>query len=81
MLLAPAFPAGLPRELIIVPHRVLHYLPFHALMPTPGRYLLQDSLVYYLSSASLMQFTREKQPQPRLPRLSPLAIPIWKTLP
>jgi CHAT domain-containing protein len=60
-LLAPAFPAGLPRELIIVPHRVLHYLPFHTLMPTPGRYLLQDSLVYYLSSASLMQFTREKE--------------------
>jgi CHAT domain-containing protein len=60
-LLAPAFPGGLPRELIIVPHRVLHYLPFHALMPTPGRYLLQDSLVSYLSSASLLQFTREKQ--------------------
>jgi CHAT domain-containing protein len=61
MLLAPAFPAGLPRELIIVPHRVLHYLPFHTLIPTPGRYLLQDSLLYYLSSASLLQFTREKQ--------------------
>ncbi len=60
-LLAPAFPAGLPAELIVVPHRVLHYLPFQALMPTPDRYLLQDSLVYYLSSASLMQFTREKQ--------------------
>jgi CHAT domain-containing protein/tetratricopeptide (TPR) repeat protein len=60
-LLAPAFAAGSPRELIIVPHRVLHYLPFHTLMPTPGRYLLQDSLVYYLSSASLMQFTREKE--------------------
>jgi CHAT domain-containing protein len=59
-LVAPAFPAGLPRELIIVPHRVLHYLPFHALMPAPGRYLIQDSLVYYLSSASLMQFTRAK---------------------
>ncbi len=64
-LLAPAFPAGLPRELILVPHRVLHYLPFHALMPTADRYLLQDSLVYYLSSASLMQFTREKQPAAR----------------
>ncbi|MEK7204054.1 MAG: tetratricopeptide repeat protein, partial [candidate division NC10 bacterium] len=60
-LLAPAFPGGLPRELIIVPHRVLHYLPFHALMPASGRYLLQDSLVSYLSSASLLQFTREKQ--------------------
>ena len=61
MLLAPVFPAGLPRELIVVPHRVLHYLPFHALMPAPGRHLIQDSLVSYLSSASLLQFTREKQ--------------------
>lgn len=61
-LLAPAFPSGLPRELVIVPHRMLHYLPFHSLMSAPGRYLLQDSLVYYLSSASLLQFTREKEP-------------------
>lgn len=61
ILVAPAFPAGLPRELLIVPHRTLHYLPFHALMPAPGRYLVQESLVYYLSSASLMQFTREKE--------------------
>jgi CHAT domain-containing protein/uncharacterized protein HemY len=60
-LVAPAFPDRPPRELIIVPHRALHYLPFHALMPAPGRYLMQDSLVYYLSSASLMQFTRGKQ--------------------
>ncbi|HSB73978.1 MAG TPA: CHAT domain-containing protein [Candidatus Methylomirabilis sp.] len=60
-LVAPAFPAGLPRELLIVPHRALHYLPFHALMSAPGRHLVQDSLVYYLSSASLMQFTREKE--------------------
>jgi CHAT domain-containing protein len=60
-LVGPAFPGGLPRELIIVPHRVLHYLPFHTLMPAPGRYLLQDSLMSYLSSASLLQFTREKQ--------------------
>jgi CHAT domain-containing protein/Tfp pilus assembly protein PilF len=61
MLLVPAFPAGLPREIIVVPHRVLHYLPFHALMSGPDRYLIQDCLVSYLSSASLLQFTREKQ--------------------
>lgn len=60
-LVAPAFPRGLPRELIIVPHRVLHYLPFQALMSAPDRYMLQDSLVYYLSSASILQFTREKE--------------------
>jgi CHAT domain-containing protein len=64
LLLAPAFAAGSPRDLVIVPHRVLHYLPFHALMSAPDRYLIQDSLISYLSSASLMQFTREKA-QPR----------------
>jgi CHAT domain-containing protein len=60
LLVAPAFAAGSPRDLVIVPHRVLHYLPFHALMSAPDRYLIQDSLISYLSSASLMQFTREK---------------------
>ncbi|MBI4736826.1 MAG: CHAT domain-containing protein, partial [candidate division NC10 bacterium] len=59
-LLAPALPAELPRELIIVPHRVLHYLPFHALMPAPDRCLIQEAALYYYSSASLMQFTRAK---------------------
>jgi CHAT domain-containing protein len=30
-------------------------------MSAPDRYILQDSLVYYLSSASILQFTREKE--------------------
>jgi len=59
-LVGPAFPGGPPRELIIVPHRVLHYLPFHALMRTPDRFLIQEVPLYSYSSASLMQFTREK---------------------
>jgi CHAT domain-containing protein len=60
-LVAPAFPVGFPRELLIVPHGVLHYLPFQALMPAPGRYLIQETPLYYYSSASLIHFTREKQ--------------------
>ena len=60
-LLGPAFRSRLPRKIIVVPHRALHYLPFHALMPAPGQYLIQDTQVSYLSSASLLQFTREKQ--------------------
>ncbi|MBI3121572.1 MAG: CHAT domain-containing protein, partial [candidate division NC10 bacterium] len=48
------------RELLIVPHDALHYLPFQALMSAPGRYLIQDAPLYYYSSASLMQFTRAK---------------------
>jgi len=48
------------RELLIVPHDALHYMPFQALMPVPGRYLIQEAPIYYYSSASLMQFTRAK---------------------
>jgi len=49
------------KELIIVPHDVLHYLPFHALLSAKGRYLIEDFPIYYLSSASLLQFTKEKR--------------------
>jgi len=49
-----------PRELLLVPHDALHYLPFQALMSGSNRYLLQDVPLYYYTSASLMQFTRAK---------------------
>ena len=49
------------KELIIVPHDVLHYLPFHALLSPQGHYLIEAYPVYYLSSASLIQFTKKKR--------------------
>jgi CHAT domain-containing protein len=49
------------KELIIVPHDVLHYLPFHALLSPNGQYLIEDFPIYYLSSASLLQFTTAKR--------------------
>ena len=61
VLVRPGLRNRKPRELLIVPHGPLHYLPFQALMPAPGRYLLQDVPLYYYSSASLMQFTRAKR--------------------
>ena len=60
-LVRPGLQGRTPKELLIVPHDALHYLPFQALMPSPGRYLLQEVPLYYYSSASLMQFTRAKQ--------------------
>ncbi|MGH9425980.1 MAG: CHAT domain-containing protein, partial [Terriglobia bacterium] len=48
------------KELIIVPHDVLHYLPFQALLGSDGRYLIEKYPINYLSSASLLQFTKEK---------------------
>lgn len=59
-LVRPGLRGRMPRELLVVPHDVLHYLPFQALMPGPDRYLIQDVPVYYYGSASLMQFTRAK---------------------
>ena len=60
-LVRPGLGGRKARELLIVPHGALHYLPFQALMPAPDRYLLQEVPLYYYSSASLMQFTRAKR--------------------
>lgn len=60
-LIEPALSHIRGKELLIIPHEVLHYLPFQALLSDKGRYLIQDYPIYYLSSASLMQFTREKR--------------------
>jgi len=61
LLLLPALSYTKGKELIIVPHGVLHYLPFQALYSAQGRYLVEDYSISYLSSASLMQFTKAKR--------------------
>jgi CHAT domain-containing protein len=60
-LIEPLLPHITGKELIIVPHDVLHYLPFHALIGPDGRYLIEKYPIYYLSSASLLQFVTEKR--------------------
>jgi CHAT domain-containing protein len=60
-LIEPLLPHITGKELIIVPHDVLHYLPFHALVGSDGRYLIEKYPIYYLSSASLLQFVKEKK--------------------
>jgi CHAT domain-containing protein len=60
-LIQPLLPYITGKELIIVPHDVLHYLPFQALLGSDGRYLIEKYPINYLSSASLMQFTQEKR--------------------
>ncbi len=60
-LIEPALPHIHGKELLIVPNEVLHYLPYQALISSQGKYLIQDYPVYYLSSASLMRFTKEKK--------------------
>jgi len=61
LLVRPALPHVKGKELIIVPHGVLHYLPFQALYSPQGTYLIENYSVSYLSSASLLQFTRAKR--------------------
>lgn len=60
-LLQPAMSLVRGKSLLIIPHDVLHYLPFQALLSPQGRYLIQDYSLDYLSSASLMEFTKEKK--------------------
>ena len=60
-LIEPLLPHITGKELIIVPHDVLHYLPFQALVGSDGRYLIEKYPIYYLSSASLLQFVKEKR--------------------
>jgi len=47
------------RHLIIVPHGVLHYLPFHALMDDTG-YLIDSFTISYAPSASIFTHCQEK---------------------
>ena len=47
------------RHLIIVPHGVLHYLPFHALMDDAG-YLIDSFTISYAPSASIFAHCQEK---------------------
>jgi len=61
-LVAPLLPHVRHRNLIIVPHGVLHLLPFAALRDAEhGRYLLADYTVTYTPSASLLRFLAAKQ--------------------
>ncbi len=48
------------RHLIIVAHRMLHYLPFQALMSEGGKYLIESFTISYLPSASVLKYTRAK---------------------
>ncbi|MBI4537746.1 MAG: CHAT domain-containing protein [candidate division NC10 bacterium] len=61
VLIEPALPHIKGKELVIIPHEALHYLPFQALLSPQGRYLIENYPIHYFSSASVMQFTREKR--------------------
>jgi CHAT domain-containing protein len=60
-LLAPARPHLRGDRLLIVPHDVLHYLPFAALRMPEGRWLIEDYAAAILPSASVLKYLQEKE--------------------
>jgi len=48
------------RHLVVIPHGMLHYLPFQALRSAEGKYLIESYTVSYLPSASVLEYAREK---------------------
>ena len=59
-LLAPIRPRVKGRRLIVVPHELLHYVPFHALFDG-DRYVIDSFTVSYAPSASIYMQHRRKQ--------------------
>lgn len=85
-LFAPLAPSIQGNRLLLVPHGILHYLPFAALKdPGTGQFLVEHYILSYLPSASVLPFLRAKQssfegralvlgaPAARDPELRPLA--------
>ena len=48
------------KHLVIVPHGMLHYLPFQALLSRDRRYLIESFSISYLPSATVLKYARGK---------------------
>jgi len=60
ILVSPAGAALAGKRLIVVPHDVLHYLPFGALRGADGRWLVEDHAIATVPSASVLKFLADK---------------------
>jgi tetratricopeptide (TPR) repeat protein len=49
-------------HLVVVPHDILHTLPFHALLDTDGRFLIDNYTVSYAPSATVFRLCCQKRP-------------------
>ena len=59
-IVASARPHIRGKNLLIVAHDVLHYLPFGALRTPEGRWLIEDYTITTLPSASVLKFLQDK---------------------
>jgi len=48
------------RHLIIVPHNVLHFLPFEALKDDQGKYLVEKYAISYVPSLNVLKYCKSK---------------------
>ena len=51
------------KNLIIIPHRDLHFLPFQALELTTNKFLVEQYIISYSPSASILYYCLSKTPQ------------------
>ncbi|MDP8239811.1 MAG: CHAT domain-containing tetratricopeptide repeat protein [Candidatus Hatepunaea meridiana] len=61
MLIEPAANHINTEKLIIIPHGILHYLPFQALQDQNGEFLLEKYRISYLPSASVLKYIIHKR--------------------
>lgn len=69
----PASPPGQPAPLTIVPHNLLHQVPFHALHDGAD-YLLDQFVISYAPSATVFHLCQER-PAPPIQTAAVLAVP------
>ena len=61
LLIGDAMPLlGGVRRLIVIPHGLLHYLPFETLIGPGGRFLVEDYAISYAPSASTLAYLRTR---------------------
>jgi len=60
LLIKPVKPYLAKRRVGIIPHGILHYLPFAALKQA-DRYLVSDYALFYLPSATVYKYCRQKE--------------------
>ena len=48
------------KRLVIIPHGMLHYLPFQALLSRERKYLIESFCISYLPSATVLKYARAK---------------------
>jgi CHAT domain-containing protein len=74
LLIAPAQDKIRSDNLIIVPHGILHYLPYGALQNKKGNYLIDKYQISYLPSASVLKYLAPKR-RPRGEKILALGNP------